>query len=640
MTMSKKNHEITFNLSKKNIADILKKTESYIKNNAVNLEYKSNTVTLKFHQKKQLSQFLKDIGSQERSVFSRPKTAIVTSINAAGSIQSQLFMLLNADMILVDRIDLAYKIYNDSKQLLQGKKINLKDKAMLSNVKMQAMQFLQKSLGGKNENDVITLMDNKAISAKNTVKPKNIPGKYITLTNLPNPNLSTTNIQYQWRNIANLALAKKRGKILTVNEVSRAGDVKDKNLFFSAIKRDSYRVLISGGELFFLKKLDLDKKCDTSEFVSHGKKGYAAFTVNTNGELSVFSHVALDKVVHSSLNSGAPLLFAGEAKITDGIPRVLHQHSGHYTPSVWSMFEMLKYFKQEPENVDISKCLVRLFKPLPSNIALETQKTPDGEYESDMHYYYKAEDLFKRFHEIEQEINKIKNNINADQIAKDKLLCLVVAAENLEAMQILINQKANFSQEVDGVMLLESDYVVDALLGNPNSIDDQGRTALHHFCGLSPNFKNANKLLEAGANPNLEDEEGYPPIAYALGGGELKLAKLLLDNKAVIDVKSDWFEEIKSQEDNEIMNFLLEEGVFGLEMDEKSESPSAVSLEIKQEILSDQTSNVSFSEYSTVKTMFSSLKTDANAKVIDDNKLSEPNLEKTRRGSFGKDSAG
>lgn len=60
-------------------------------------------------------------------------------------------------------------------------------------------------------------------------------------------------------------------------------------------KRAEWRVNIRNG--FFEQN---GEKFDTSSMISKGKKGYAAYTLNANGELSVFSHTS-NKFFHSSM---------------------------------------------------------------------------------------------------------------------------------------------------------------------------------------------------------------------------------------------------------------------------------------------------------------------------------------------------
>lgn len=114
--------------------------------------------------------------------------------------------------------------------------------------------------------------------------------------------------------------------------------------------------------------------CFKQGFTSHGKIGWAAFTLNQQGELSVFSHHGgQDKntihLRHSSMNAGSPVLAAGEIQIINGKLHGINTHSGHYHPSLYSIYRFLDYL--DKQGVDISNTMIYLRN---ENKSLKTEK--------------------------------------------------------------------------------------------------------------------------------------------------------------------------------------------------------------------------------------------------------------------------
>lgn len=101
---------------------------------------------------------------------------------------------------------------------------------------------------------------------------------------------------------------------------------------------------------------------NTQRFKSHGKAGFAAFTFNANGELSVFNHLggAPDHkgkiLMHSSMNASAPVLAAGEIVIQCGKLISINTYSGHYQPNLYTLALFLEYLSDRGislKNTDI-----------------------------------------------------------------------------------------------------------------------------------------------------------------------------------------------------------------------------------------------------------------------------------------------
>lgn len=145
--------------------------------------------------------------------------------------------------------------------------------------------------------------------------------------------------------------------LLDVNDMSREEDIVLNTTFLTPERRNQHRVLIRNG---LLVKDNIP--FDTSGSEAHGKKGWAAYTLNANGELSVFEHLGgesnakREKLLHSSMNAGAPVYAAGELIIENGKLIALNTYSGHYQPSIYNVYRMLQYLSQN--DVDISEAKI------------------------------------------------------------------------------------------------------------------------------------------------------------------------------------------------------------------------------------------------------------------------------------------
>ena len=177
----------------------------------------------------------------------------------------------------------------------------------------EALKFLIYAYDIKNPHAIneqlLALMDDK----KSKNDPDYVPGKSLKVDVNPND-------------------------MLKVNEHYQHLDKTKGTRYFNSVERSDYRVHILDG--VFKKDGQI---FDTSSMISHEKTGYAAFTLNAHGELSVFPHVGLldGKLAHSSMNAGSPVVCAGEIKIEDGKIKAITTHSGHYRPSLFNLYTML-----------------------------------------------------------------------------------------------------------------------------------------------------------------------------------------------------------------------------------------------------------------------------------------------------------
>lgn len=144
-------------------------------------------------------------------------------------------------------------------------------------------------------------------------------------------------------------------------------------IFFNDKERGAWRVHLRNG-LFHQN----GKPFDTSQMISHRKKGFAAFTLNANGELSVFNHNNMkDSIAHSTPNAQAPVVAAGELQIKNGVLTAITTHSGHYCPSVFNVYRFLEYCVQRKVNIDQAQVITFKNPSLQLNTHTRRQYFPE-----------------------------------------------------------------------------------------------------------------------------------------------------------------------------------------------------------------------------------------------------------------------
>lgn len=334
------------------------------------------------------------------------------------------------------RRELAYEIVNDCDDITLSSDEDEKDR---DQIRKNAMDFL-KSASELNINDsppkdkerIQILMDatqQKRIAKtagliktkmeeahnKQETNREYIPGKTLELTFLPRPEdardttitgdktIRRTHI-YQWRKAAELALAHSRREAMFVHEDDRESDVSENIQMLSPIMRASKRALIKDGLFvkydFGSKGHVIYQKYDTADEEAHGKEGYAAYTINRNGEISFFPHLGKeDRVAHSTMNAGAPVIGAGEIKVTNGKPIIINDFSGHYKPTFFNIFVTLKFFDQH--GIDFSHTLINIGKQIPPFLEVKEVVLTDEEKKqhditsSKIPHVYRAQDIYK-----------------------------------------------------------------------------------------------------------------------------------------------------------------------------------------------------------------------------------------------------
>jgi hypothetical protein len=278
--------------------------------------------------------------------------------------------------LLSQRLIDTYKEYLESNNLLnQNDVLNVEETEQIKNIRDRKEQFLLGILNCQ-PTEIANLM--QLIIAKQNINPEFIPGikpSVFVQDKYADPDKASSKEKYLWKKMVAMLRSANRDKILKVNEKDR---LKDKEKFtqqFDALAREAQRVVIVNGKFMQVNGDDKLKIFDSRNNISHEKPGFAAFTININGEISAFNHLGMiDKIAHSSMNAGAPIFSAGEMCITNGSLTSLTLHSGHYKPGLLSLYETLRYLASL--KVDLSNTNVYLYELPPTQLNLPSVPLP------------------------------------------------------------------------------------------------------------------------------------------------------------------------------------------------------------------------------------------------------------------------
>lgn len=260
--------------------------------------------------------------------------------NESDLLDNRIYLEINGT--LAKRIDFAWSVYSGGEQYIEEQK-------------KRALQFLIYAFDISDTNDVnlqlIQLMAQR--QRYQAINPEYIPGKSparIPFDPRTDKMLKTDVHGVSRSDIQNRATAD--GEILDVHDGSKELDRKKNAIYLTAEERAQYRVHLSKGAF-----QQNGRNFDTSQMIAHEKVGFAAFTLNANGELSVFNHKLMsDRIAHSSMNAGFPVVTAGELKIENGVLKAITTHSGHYQPSMFNVHRLLEHL--ERNGIDISQVKV------------------------------------------------------------------------------------------------------------------------------------------------------------------------------------------------------------------------------------------------------------------------------------------
>jgi hypothetical protein len=239
---------------------------------------------------------------------------------------------LEAKDTLAHRIDFAWSVYTDGS---------------LDNIE-KAEKFLIYAFDIKNpcniSGQLIALMEER--QKHQAANPEYIPGQSPKTILISPGKLILNKTRYGVTDDPEIASALKHQVLLDVTEYAKTRPTQ----FLDAKTRAKHRVLISGG--MFKQN---GKPFDTS-MISDMKPKYASYNLNANGELFVFG--PRDRINHTSINAGAPVVAAGELKIKNGVLIGISTYcsSRDYLPSLLTIYRMLEHLSQK--GVDISHASV------------------------------------------------------------------------------------------------------------------------------------------------------------------------------------------------------------------------------------------------------------------------------------------
>ena len=194
--------------------------------------------------------------------------------------------------------------------------------------------------------------------------------------NIPQEQTRTVNYSNDTR--THKLLQKK--ELLDVNLESRLKDRAYQTIFYNPIDRASQRVMIShynkhgqySTEALFYKE---GKPFSTDKMIAHGIRGFAGFTLNTHGELSIFDHHGMqDGIAHSSMNAGAPVVAAGQIQIHNGRLKAITGYSGHYQPTLYNNLRAIDYLLHH--GIDVSQAVLFTDKDPGKTVRLRTPSKP------------------------------------------------------------------------------------------------------------------------------------------------------------------------------------------------------------------------------------------------------------------------
>ncbi|MCX7116297.1 MAG: hypothetical protein NTW08_10400 [Gammaproteobacteria bacterium] len=318
------------------------------------------------------------------------------------------YELFSATDILAVRLDKAWNIYKDNTRTIEDRGIAQEFLIYTLNI---APEIIETNLNEHLE----TMMISREFMKE--VNPEYVPGKspIKVLSERAKSSVKRLDDLEELLLEDELQEALENKELLDVHPEAKDKDkgrvTGIKTEFYNPKERELFRVLIHKNK--FMQKGHL---VDTTKSVSNDKKGFAAFTLNIHGELSVFAHTVKkdDRILsdndedednttafaHSSLNAGAPVFCAGEIQIENGKLIAITDHSGHYRPSAYNLYKTLSYFNDH--GIDISETKVLMHVDPAEHLAITTERSAIYPHL----FVCQANDLCKPYHQHLQAIIK------------------------------------------------------------------------------------------------------------------------------------------------------------------------------------------------------------------------------------------
>ncbi len=308
---------------------------------------------------------------------------------------SQELYAVDKGRTLAQNIDKAWDIYKNESSKREDRRV--------------AQMFLIYAFDLKYSNEINQQLL-EMMERRNTYKAKNpeyVPGlspKHLALS--PDELLvDKIKLGQTPKNSKLRSLIKKR-ELLDVNSEDKISDLRDKTIFMSSSLRAQYRVHIHNG-MFYHGNSSLN----TASYKAHRKRGYGAFTLNANGELSVFTHLGMGNVFHSTMNAGSPVVSAGELIITNGKLDVINTYSGHYKPTLFNIYRTLAYFLEK--GVDLSFTKIQTFHDISGlGEKFKSKKISRGFYSREIYEIPATAFLKTVKQELDTALDHIQDDIN------------------------------------------------------------------------------------------------------------------------------------------------------------------------------------------------------------------------------------
>lgn len=324
---------------------------------------------------------------------------------------------------LGQKIDRAYAIYNHENESEKNKKI--------------AQEFLIYAFDIQEPSNLSAQLKD-LMHERNLHKEKNpeyIPGlspRYLNLApkdrSLQKSEMQILIKDQQIQNLLTLS------ELIDVTDEDKLKDVAYETKFLTSRTRAKYRVHLFKGQFYKDGKL-----FDTTDYIAHRKHAYAAYTLNANGELSVFNHHGSEEELkHSYINASCPLVSAGELIIKKGNLLAINTYSGHYKPSLFNVYRVLEYFTDKGVKLINTKIYT---KHNPNQFGLNDLKVQQVNVHQVKYYYeiYATELLAKFELLLHEALTNIDNDIT--EYKKSPLTSLFVLKDKLSRSERLTEKR-------------------------------------------------------------------------------------------------------------------------------------------------------------------------------------------------------
>ncbi len=424
-------------------------------------------------------------------------------------------LFLRGQGTIAERLDKAWECYNNEERTLEDRLIAQSYLIFVLDISEEHIQ-----------DDLNTTL--KELMLQRTmlkdINPEYIPGKSpITLSEESKGRLEMTESPGVSED-PEVASAIKENRLLDVNTISRRKDLGhetgQKTEYFDAEQRDMLRVLIRHGKFVTPEGVPFD----TSDSIAKHKKGFAAFTLNVQGEFSVFQHrfQEVNGIAHSSMNAAMPVFCAGEVRIENGKLLTITDRSGHYAPSLYNIYKALDYFKKQ--GVDISE--TKVYSSVNPGKALKIDVYKSKDYPQ--FYELNATDLFNSYAaHMKNVVNEITSKLEAYQSSSfKKFLCKV---KDLFSGSTLNQDRVKIAKDLaKGLTALEDEINSANTLDSLNAVNEKINSLIENA------LENNRDLNKRHGKESVQNN-----LARRIGFFSSKLGELTSRVESAIQTKED-----------------------------------------------------------------------------------------------------